>query len=160
MHISCSAARMIISPCKKFSDFSKNSEKNCVLLERNWIGTKNQIFFKSGGSKWALPVEKLGDGKLFNFFQKWWDKNWMPGKETRLEQKFSDFFKRSRKKTGHSGKKLGRDKNFWIFFKNSETKTACPGEKLGRDKNFGLFSKSVRVNDTHRERNWMGTQWR
>ena len=65
------------------------------------------------------------------------------------------------------GKNRGIRERNWVdakknrkFFKNSETKTACPGEKLGRDKNFGLFSKSVGVNDTHRERNLMGTQWR
>ena len=66
----------------------------------------------------------------------------------------------STKKAEYPGKKLDRCKKNRKFFKNSETKTACPGEKLGRDKNFGLFSKSVRVNNTHRERNWMGTQWR
>ena len=46
------------------------------------------------------------------------------------------------------------------FFKNSETKTAFPGEKLGRVNFFRISSKMMVVNDTHRERNWMGTQWR
>ena len=77
-----------------------------------------------------------------------------------IHEKSHDSLKNGETKTGYSGKKLDRCKKNRKFFKNSETKTACPGEKLGRDKNFGLFSKSVRVNDTHRERNLMGTQWR
>ena len=84
----------------------------------------------------------------------------MSGKETRVEQKIQFFFKANRKKMGYSGKKLGRCKKNRNFFKNSETKTACPGEKLGRVNFFRISSKMMVVNDTHRERNLMGTQWR
>ena len=69
------------------------------------------------------------------------------------------FFKDTRKKLGIRERNWAEAK-FSAFFQNGGTKPVYPGEKLGRDRKFGFFSKSVGVNDTHRERNLMGTQWR
>ena len=150
--------------------FEKSSEKR-ERFQNFWKYTRCERFFEKSWSDFGFsayvllwqPQKRLKKGiyeKKLRFFLSRWKKIAPFWQETKQEQKVTILFKSGETKTGYSGKKLGRCKKNRNFFKNSETKTACPGEKLGRDKNFGLFSKSVRVNDTHRERNWMGTQWR